>query len=338
MSRLSLQNKGIPGRKNIVWVGHGSPGITAGDIIGQSPNWVSRYMHDTTDLLVDARMTLFVLYLGVGDGLKEAAEFATEATLTQRGGDSFSGGGLNFGVFINDTGGKLFFNRNDVDGEIKDSQELGSNYYTLTYQPQESPVEDTFRHIRVTVRNRDLRVITKTGYYPPESVGTTERQRHVITDINEAALSSVPLQNLKMTLGSVVRHPDGDTAEFIVDLGLKDLTWQQDEEGKSTASLRLAAVCMTAQRGIAASKVERVTVQSPTEDALLRAKYITRVSLSLRLPRSTKDVRIVMQTLEGGRLGSVDVDRKAIDAAPEAPTPEPTLIARPNLQDAPGRP
>jgi hypothetical protein len=282
-------------------------------------------------------MTLFVLYLGVGNGLKEAAEFATEATLTQRGGDPFSGG-LNFGVFINDTGGKLFFNRNDVDGEIKDAQALGSSYYTLTYQPQEGPVEDTFRHIRVTVRNRDLRVTTKTGYYPPEPVGTMERQRHVITDINEAALSRVPLQNLTMTLGSVVRHPDTGTAEFIVDLGLKDLTWQQDEDGKSNASLRLAAVCMTAQRGIAASKLVRVTVQSPAEDALLRAKYITRVSLSLRLPRSTKDVRIVMQTVEGGRLGSVDVDRKTIDAAPESPTPEPTLIARPNPQDAPRKP
>ncbi|WP_035358730.1 hypothetical protein [Edaphobacter aggregans] len=141
-----------------------------------------------------------------------------------------------------------------------------------------------------------------------------------------------------MTLGSVVRHPDTGTAEFIVDLGLKDLTWQQDEDGQSTASLRLAAVCMTAQRGIAASKLERVTVQSPTEDALLRSKYITRVSLSLRLPPRTKDVRIVMQTVEGGRLGSVDVDRKTIDAAPASPTPEPTLISRPNPQDARGKP
>jgi VWFA-related protein len=345
LQQIALQNKGIPGRKNIVWVGHGSPDIGAadeGDVIGKSPEWVSRYMRHTTDLLVDARITLFVLYLSVCEGLpcdalKEAAEFATEATLTQRGGDPFSGG-LNFGVFINDTGGKLFFNRNDVAGEIKDSQELGSNYYTLTYQPQENPVEDTFRHIRVTVRNRDLRVITKTGYYPPEPVGTIESQRHVITDINEAALSSVPLQNLKMTLGSVVRHPDTGTAEFIVDLGLKDLTWQQNEEGKSTASLRLAAVCMTAQRGIAASKLERVTVQSPTEDALLRSKYITRVSLSLRLPRSTKNVRIVMQTLEGGRLGSVDLDRKTIDAAPASPTPEPTLIVHPIRRMPQGKP
>jgi hypothetical protein len=47
-------------------------------------------------------------------------------------------------------------------------------------------------------------------------------------------------------------------------------------------------------------------------------------------PRSTKDVRIVMQTVKGGRLGSVDVDRKTIDASPESPTPEPTLIVRPN--------
>ncbi len=42
-------------------------------------------------------------------------------------------GDVNFGVFVNETGGKLFFN-NDVDAEIRRSQLLGSEYYTLTYQ------------------------------------------------------------------------------------------------------------------------------------------------------------------------------------------------------------
>ncbi|WP_263383715.1 VWA domain-containing protein [Granulicella arctica] len=338
LKQIALQNKGIPGRKNIIWLGQGSPSIKAEDVIGKSQEWVGRYMRNTTDLLVDARVTLYVLHLSLGLSL-ETMYVAAAANSAQHGHDPFAEG-LNFGVFMSETGGKFFYNRNDVDGEIKDAQKLGSNYYTLTYQPQESVSADTFKPIKVTVRNSEFTVMTKTGYFSPETVGTVESRHHVITDLNEAVLSDVPFRNLQMALGQVVRHPDTGTAEFTVNLGLKDLSWQQGEDGKSTANLRLAAVCMTAQRGIAASRVETVTVQSPTDDPTLRPKYITQVSLTLRVPRQTKNIRVVMQTVEGGRLGSVDVDRKTLDAASATPTPAATLIARPTprSRDVPAKP
>ena len=46
--------------------------------------------------------------------------------------DPFSGD-INFGVFVNESGGKYFFNRNDVDMEMKRWLQLGSEYYTLTH-------------------------------------------------------------------------------------------------------------------------------------------------------------------------------------------------------------
>jgi len=33
---------------------------------------------------------------------------------------------------VNETGGKLFYNRNDIENEIRRSEQLGSEYYTLT--------------------------------------------------------------------------------------------------------------------------------------------------------------------------------------------------------------
>jgi len=43
---------------------------------------------------------------------------------------------ISFRLFVNETGGKLFYNRSDIVAEIKQSQELGSNYYTLAYRPR----------------------------------------------------------------------------------------------------------------------------------------------------------------------------------------------------------
>lgn len=60
--------------------------------------------------------------------------------------DPFAGD-VNFGVLVNETGGKLFFNRNDVDAEIRRSQQLGSEYYTLTYQPHDGDADGKFRRV-----------------------------------------------------------------------------------------------------------------------------------------------------------------------------------------------
>ena len=50
------------------------------------------------------------------------------------GEDDPFAGDVNFGLFANETGGKLFYNRNDVDKDIKESEQIGLQYYTLTYQ------------------------------------------------------------------------------------------------------------------------------------------------------------------------------------------------------------
>ena len=70
-------------------------------------------------------------------------------------------------MFVNETGGKLLYGRNDVDAEIRRSQLLGSEYYTLTYQPHDGSEDGKFRRIRVTLRDRNLQVITKAGYFAP---------------------------------------------------------------------------------------------------------------------------------------------------------------------------
>ena len=49
-------------------------------------------------------------------------------------------------------------------------------------------------------------------------------------------------------------------------------------------------------------------------------------------------IRVVVQTVNDGRIGAVELDRKIIDNAPEAPTPEPKLIPQPQKQPSPVAP
>ena len=65
LQQIALQSKGMSGRKNIIWIGHGGPNINTTGLTGNSVDKINQYIHDTTNLLVDARTSLFVLYPGL---------------------------------------------------------------------------------------------------------------------------------------------------------------------------------------------------------------------------------------------------------------------------------
>jgi hypothetical protein len=155
LQQIALQNKGVPGRKNIVWVGHGGPGIylDALSFSGKVRDELKEYAHETTNMLVDARVSLFVIYPGLKVSGNVISLSAMESDIDL--GDSYPfAGDINFGVFVNETGGKLFFNRNDVDKLIGRSQRLGSEYYTLTYQPHSAADDGKFRRIHDSARSK----------------------------------------------------------------------------------------------------------------------------------------------------------------------------------------
>ena len=335
LQQIALQNNGVPGRKNIVWVGHGGPSIYTETLVGPIVDELNQYVHDTTNMLVDARVSLFVIYPGLP--IKGPALTLSEGSAAADIGDDDDpfAGDINYGVFVNETGGKLFYNRNDVDREIEQSQELGSEYYTLTYQPREGDADGKFRRIRVTLRDPNLHAVTKAGYFAPDKGSPVDRRQQTMVNLVEAARSTIPFQALNLTIEDVVRHPDTRTIGFTVLLKSESSNWEAADEGKSAANLTLAAVSLAGARDILASKLETLTVTAGTQDAARLAEMQARLPVTIRFPRKAQTVRVVVQTAESQRIGTAELDRKTIDAAPEAPTREPTLIPRLHMQETP---
>ena len=334
LQQIALQNKGISGRKNIVWVGHGGPSVYTEGLPNSLVDQLNRYVDTTTNMLVDARMSLFVIYPGLpvaqlGFGMSELAANA------DIGDDDPFAGDINFGVFVNETGGNLFYNRNDVDAEIKRSQQLGSEYYTLTYQPKEGDANGKFRRIRVTMRDPGLHVVTKAGYFAPDQRAPIDPRQQAMYNIAEAAQSTVPFQALRVTIQKVVRYPDSGAARLTLLMQPANLNWQTGDDGDSTTDLTMAAVSLSGSRDILASKLERLRVRMPTQDAAVLAKEQTQLHVTIRVPRKTKAVRVVIETEDSGRMGAAELDRKTLDAAPAAPTPPQKLAKRALLPSPP---
>jgi hypothetical protein len=142
----------------------------------------------------------------------------------------------------------------------------------------------------------------------------------------EAVQSTIPYQALNVTLENVLRHPDTRTIQLQVAVKSANLGWEPTEGGRSTTRLMVAAASLNDDRSMLASKVENLTVSAPTGDTIRSANAVTRISLVVRVPRKTRDVRVVVETVNGGRMGAADLDRKMMDAAAAAPTPNPQLI------------
>jgi VWFA-related protein len=326
LQQVALQNRHISGRKIIVWVGVGGPSMNTSDVLGAGDE-VRLYVHQTTNMLVEARTSLFMIYPGLMNPdsvLRRMTLMSEFGKITEN--DPFVGD-VSFPLFVNETGGKLY-NRNDVDVEIKQSQELGSKYYTLTYRPQAGDANGKFRKIRVTLRNPNLHVLTQSGYYSPEQTPPNDPRQQASYEISEAAQSTFPFDGLTLTIAHATRHPDSRTAEFTVLLKSTNIRWQPTDDGASATDLTLAAVSLTQRRDILASKLQSVTVRSNTQDAKRLAVSSSLLTVTIRVPNQTRSVRIIVRAAEDGQIGAVEMDDKTLNAAPEAPTPEPGLLRR----------
>jgi hypothetical protein len=92
-------------------------------------------------------------------------------------------------------------------------------------------------------------------------------------------------------------------------------------------NLILAAMSLNANRDVLASKTETLTQSAPTQDPTQLDKDVMRIKLTIRVPRKTQSVRVVVETKVGGRIGAADLARQTIDAAPAMPTPAPELVS-----------
>jgi VWFA-related protein len=332
LRQIALENSGVPGRKNIVWIGHGGPSLYTSLLDGNTAEKVTAYVHKTANMLVDARMSLFLIYPGLEVENRGITPISAMSAQTEIGEDDPFSGDVNFGVFVNETGGQLFYHRNDLDQLIRTSIDLGSRYYTLTYQPPEGAADGKFRRVRVTMRNPALHVLTKAGYFSPDKGQPTDPRMDALYNIAEAVQTNVPLQSLGLTIEKVIRHSDTNSAEITVNLDTKNLGWQPAAAGRNTADIGFAAASLSTQRDVLASKTEGLTLINPPQDPSRPENVQAHLTITLRIPRRTKSVRVVIGSLTNGRIGAIDLDRKTMDAAPSTPTPEPKLIPQPAKQ------
>jgi hypothetical protein len=109
------------------------------------------------------------------------------------------------------------------------------------------------------------------------------------------------------------------TADFTLMVQSKDLDWKVAGNGKSKADLILSTASLDKGGDILTGRRESLTITADSQDSAKLAVASTRLSAKVKIPIKTNKVRFLIQTPDDREIGSFDVSRKTINAAPHYP-------------------
>ncbi|HSK45270.1 MAG TPA: VWA domain-containing protein [Candidatus Binatia bacterium] len=203
---------GYPGRKNLIWISEGFPlNLYPDSLMGDEVMLIEDYspiVEKIADELMGAQVALYPISAA---GVSKDDQFSAQTAMAG---------------MAERTGGKTFFNRNDIDTGVRASLDDGNTYYTLEYYPANKTWNNKFRHIKVSVSRPGVKLQYRDGYYAnnpltvfgTETMGTEFSQA---LDINAPSLTAVsfaaavlPASPQTQNKVAVVFHIDPHTLAF----------------------------------------------------------------------------------------------------------------------------
>ena len=324
MWSLALQQRSLPGRKLVLWLGYGGPSLDYKPTPpGRPITPLERYIRQITDLLVDARITLDVFYPGIDETppppiqLLGANPAALSAVAAQAPGPD-----LGFSSYVSATGG---FKResNDIRGELARSVNYGSTFYTLSYRPTSHLVENQYRQITIIVKGHpDWTVLTKKGYYAMHFGGEKDAEHQMLSDIALATFEPTPFTAIGATLAKVERLAGTTRARFTFNLDSSDLQWPNDSVSghrKANVLISGAALGSIQDRKSLAFQGNTFSITAPPD--IPESQIKSTLSITLDVPHKARQLRFVIRDLANGRMGAVDLNPAAVALAPIVDAP-----------------
>ncbi|MBI2955896.1 MAG: VWA domain-containing protein [Acidobacteria bacterium] len=242
LEAIGRATAGYPGRKNLIWVSGSFPFNLYPENAENFADFRS-YSEDVRrigSLLSDAQVAVYPVDARglVGYSMASASEgFRTNEGRALRGPTFHEELGRRDSRLIathhtmrqvaEDTGGRAFINRNDIDAAVGLSIADGSTYYTLGFYPEQKEWDGRFHRLQVKLARKGLAVRHRRGYYALDPARTIqpdadERERELLAQAKERELNEIlfnPLPATLVTFRAFVPPPVGQrvTVEFSVD-------------------------------------------------------------------------------------------------------------------------
>jgi VWFA-related protein len=288
--QLARAVSGYSGRKNIVWLSGSFPLNLRLRYSAFATEDFERQAREVTNLLAAAKIAIYPVDIR---GMDSRTSLASDDLMT-------------FRVFAEDTGGRAFYNSNDIEVAMSRSIELGSTYYTLSYTPRNKKWNGNFREIKVEVNRKDTKLFYRRGYYAIDSAAVPQVKR-LERDFQLAMIAESPVATGIIVRARVVeRKPDGTT---IVEFGLAGNQLRlRDGEGNPFAAKYGFGIMGWDDQGKIAGMGSEVW-NLPGDPAIVSKieKEGWTHRLSVKIPNAATHLRVAVQDQSVGNIGTVDI-------------------------------
>lgn len=211
MRFLAQSLQGRPGRKNLIWLSEGFPislfpEVTMGDGAFLVEDY-SPIMEKIADELMNAQVALYPIDAA---GVSINDRFSAQTTMIS---------------MAERTGGKTFFNRNDIDMGVRTSIDDGSTYYNLQYYPQNRKWDNRFRKIEIKVNRPNIHLQYRQGYWaiPPDTNFRTNPES-TARELGTALLLDAPFSTGVLFQAAVIPPSEKTQNKFVMNFGIDPRT------------------------------------------------------------------------------------------------------------------
>lgn len=291
MSALARTLAGYPGRKNLIWVSEVFPIAVdpnmqlTGDVFAGTRNYGPQ-IAEAAQSLIESQIAIYpvdargLLPSSVFDASSSGSDkFGRSLALPGRLGEAISSESKeldNVHHMMRDmaerTGGKAFYNRNDLDGAVRSGIEEGSTYYTLAYYPANKDWNGRFRMIKVKVAREGVKLSHRMGYFAVDPKTFVERNPKQQAEVFGEALNLGSQVSTALKFKARVLPPSGTSNDVQVDFFLdpQAISFDLRADGLQHAKVDCAVQAYSA-------KGKLLKTESSTVNAALRPETYARV-------------------------------------------------------------
>jgi VWFA-related protein len=345
MNAIARSLSGYPGRKNLVWVSEAFPiGIDpnmelTGDIFAGTRNYGPQ-IAAAADNLIDAQIAIYPVD---ARGLEPSALFSASDTGRDRFGRTRNGPRMgtalsneaaqlqNVHATMNDmaerTGGKAFYNRNDIDNAILKSIDDGSTYYTLAYYPENKDWNGKFRKIQIKVKRSEVKLRYRLGYYAVDPRVFAEQNKSQQGALfGEALNPDSPAATALRFHAGVVQPSQQTQNKVLVNFGLDPHAISFDTQADGLQHAQVDCVVQAYS-----SKGKLVKTEASTVNASLKPETFNRMMETvfpcqqlIALPPGSYLLRLGVRDDRTGLMGTTNAKVTVTQASSESePAPQP---------------
>jgi VWFA-related protein len=304
---------GVPGRKSVIWATGGFP-FTISYPAAVPGGYLSQLYERTMAALTAAQISVYPVDVRglVANSIPDASvsrvrtgpaamqQVLNRSWLLQSSIDTLN-------EFAEMTGGKAFYNTNDLASSFKRAADDSSSYYLAGYYLDKSNNHAGWRQLKVKVDKKDTEVRARKGFFVTNATIHLDLTR--TSDLTYALTSPIEGTGVPMTMKWLATSGDGDKkrTDFLLNVPLNSVTIQASE-GKNHVNFDVASAAFLDN----SKKGEPAVTSSKTVNASLSDAQITSLRASglamkdtLQLGPGQYTVRVVVRDNVTGKVGSV---------------------------------